>query len=205
MTALTGMRLNMETGRQQALARAVATTQVQISSGKRIDRASDDPAAAARISQLARSTGDVESWSANAALALSLSSEAEVILGQVSERLVQARSLYVSAGSGSMSAPDRAMIVREIRAIATEIEGMSAARNSLDQPVFGASSTVDIPIGDGQMVRSAPDAEAAFKLGAATLSDWLRAAAMPWTLPILLFARCNMASHWRISTRSYRM
>jgi flagellar hook-associated protein 3 FlgL len=177
MTALTGTRLNMETGRQQALARAVATTQLQISSVKRIDRASDDPAAAARISQLARSAGDVASWSENAALALSLSSEAEVILGQVSERLVQAKSLYVSAGSGSMSAPDRAVIAREIRAIATEIEGVSAARNSLDQPVFGASTAVDIPIGDGQMVRPAPDAEAAFKVGAVTLSDWLRTAA----------------------------
>ena len=177
MTALTGMRLNMETGRQQALARAVATTQVQISSGKRIDRASDDPAAAARISQLARSMGDVESWSANAALALSLSSEAEVVLGQVSERLVQAKSLYVSAGSGGMSDADRATIAAEIRAIATEIEGMATARSSLDQPVFGAGTAVDMPIGDGQMVQPAPDAETAFKVGSVALSDWLRSAA----------------------------
>lgn len=177
MTALTGMRLNLETGRQQALARAVATTQVQISSGKRIDRASDDPAAAARISQLARSAGDVGSWSDNAALALSLSSEAEVILGQASDRLIQAKTLYVSAGSGSMSAADRAMIATEIRAIATEIEDMATARNSLGQPVFGASAAVDIPIGDGQMVRPAPDVDTAFKVGAVTLSDWLRTAA----------------------------
>jgi flagellar hook-associated protein 3 FlgL len=177
MTALTGMRLNMETGRQQALARAVATTQVQISSGKRIDRASDDPAAAARISQLARSAGDVGSWSANAALALALTSEAEVILGQVSERLIQAKSLYVSAGNGNLSASDRAMIASEIRGIAAEIDGMALARNSLDQPVFAVGTAVDIPIGDGQMVQPAPDADTAFKVGAVALSDWLRTAA----------------------------
>ncbi|MEY3657394.1 MAG: hypothetical protein RL425_155 [Pseudomonadota bacterium] len=177
MTALSGMRFNLETGRQQALARAVATTQVQISSGKRIDRASDDPATAARISQLTRSAGNVESWSENAALARTLSSEAEAILGQVSERLVQAKSLYVSAGSGSMSAADRAMIATEMRTIATEIEGMAAARNSLDQPAFGAGGAVEIPIGDGQMVRPAPDADTAFKVGAVALSDWLRTAA----------------------------
>ena len=54
MINATGNRMTREIARQSRLAHDIATTQAQVSSGKRLTRASDDPVAAARLRRLTR-------------------------------------------------------------------------------------------------------------------------------------------------------
>ena len=62
MPGLTGTRLSLEVARQLSMGRNVLKTQIQIGTGKRIERASDDPGAAARVAELVRSQSSVVSW-----------------------------------------------------------------------------------------------------------------------------------------------
>ena len=49
-----GNRMTREIARQQKLADQIERTQIQISSGKRLQRMSDDPVSARRIATIAR-------------------------------------------------------------------------------------------------------------------------------------------------------
>ena len=54
MINATGNRMTQEIQRQSRMAQRIADKQVQISTGKRLQRASDNPVATTRISDLAR-------------------------------------------------------------------------------------------------------------------------------------------------------
>ena len=179
MSSLAGFRSTLETSRQSALASAVARTQMQISTGKRLQSASDDPAAAARIGQLARVAADVDSWSANIGLAKSLTSQADTVLAHMSDQMTRVQELYVSAGNPALSASDRQSVALELRAIADDLDVMAATRNSLGQPLFAQlpSQPDQIPVGDGLSVEPAPSAHQLFIHDGVGLSDQIRAAA----------------------------
>ncbi|MEO5734666.1 MAG: flagellar hook-associated protein 3, partial [Rubrivivax sp.] len=89
--------------RQQAL----SLSQEQLTSGKRVLRASDDPAAAASAERAlasgARATSHLRALDASRQ-AMQLSESA---LGSAGEMLQQARELVISAGNGSYKDSDR--------------------------------------------------------------------------------------------------
>ena len=82
MINATGNRMSAEIARQSRLARAVAETQLAISTGKRIARASDEPAAAARVATLQRGQSNEAAWARNFDLGMSLSSQADGVARQ---------------------------------------------------------------------------------------------------------------------------
>ena len=177
MPGLTGTRLSLEVARQLSMGRNVLKTQIQIGTGKRIERASDDPGAAARVAELARSQSSVQSWQSNVTLAQSLASHADSILSQLSDRAVQAQSSYVAAGDSALGADYRSAVANELRSIALEVADMATTRSSLDQPLFAASSAPRIPVGDGLLVAPVPSADEVFQTGGVSLSQQLRDAA----------------------------
>ncbi len=177
MPGLTGTRLSLEISRQLSMARNVLKTQIQIGTGKRIERASDDPGAAARVAQLARAQTNVQSWSSNVTLAQSLASHADSILSQLSDRAVQAQSSYVSAGDSALGADYRAAVAGELRSVALEMAEMATTRNSLDQPLFAVSNAAKIPVADGLQVAPVPAAGEVFQTGGVSLAQQLRDAA----------------------------
>jgi flagellar hook-associated protein 3 FlgL len=185
MPGLTGTRLSLEIGRQTTLAQNVLKTQIQIATGKRIERASDDPGAAARIADLVRSQGNVESWASNVSLGQSLAAHADSILSQLSDRVVQAQSAYISAGDSALGADYRAGVAAELRSFASEIDEMAATKSSLDQPLFASSGNSRIPVGDGLTIAPVPSASEVFQTGGVSLSQQLRdaAAALEMTDP----------------------
>ncbi len=177
MPGLTGTRLSLEIGRQMTLAQNVLKTQIQIATGKRVERASDDPGAAARIAELARAQGNVESWAGNVTLGQSLASHADSILSQLSDRVVQAQSIYVSAGDSALGTDYRAGVAAELRSLASEMDEMAATKSSLDQPLFASGSNPSIPVGDGLTIAPVPAANEVFQTGGVSLSQQLRDAA----------------------------
>ncbi len=110
--------------------RALSETQTQLTSGKRVNRASDDPTAAARAERAL--AVEVRSVASQRAVDASRSAMTlgESALGDAAELLQQAREALVAAGNGSYTDAERrsqALSLREIRkqlfAIANRADG----------------------------------------------------------------------------------
>lgn len=110
-------------------------------------------------------------------LAQSLTSHADSILSQLSDRAVQAQSSYVSAGDSSLGAEYRAAVANELRSIALEMSEMATTRNSLDEPLFASSNAAKLPVADGLQVAPVPSADEVFQTGGVSLAQQLRDAA----------------------------
>lgn len=86
MINATGNRMAFEIARQTRLARSIEQIQIDISTGKRIQRPSDDPAAAARVATIRQSQADDDVWKRNIDLGSSLAAQADGVLKGLNER-----------------------------------------------------------------------------------------------------------------------
>ena len=93
MINATGNRMTREIARQAKLAQDVAQTQIQLSTGKRLQRASDDPVASARVATLRTAQANNVAWDANIRLGQSLTAQADTVLASTSDLLVRAKPL----------------------------------------------------------------------------------------------------------------
>ena len=93
---------------------ALSKTQLQIASGRRILRPSDDPAGAARGLELAQSIGTIESYQKNIDLADSRMRLEESVLTSVGDNLQRIRELTVQGLNASQTAEDRHKIGVEV-------------------------------------------------------------------------------------------
>jgi flagellar hook-associated protein 3 FlgL len=176
MINATGNRMTLEIRRQAALANGLARTQVEISTGKRIQQGSDDPIASARIASIRRAVADDAAWMANLDLGLSLASQADTVVNGIADNMARALELVVSAANDTLSSDDRVTIARELESIAQQIEAFGETRSSQDEPLFLAgphayrfSSTASFaPV---------PDFDAVFGTAGINLSQTIRNAA----------------------------
>ncbi|MDZ3831849.1 MAG: flagellin [Sphingopyxis sp.] len=172
-----GNRMTREISRQQKLASELERTQIQISSGKRLQRMSDDAIAARRIATIGKTQASMDAWSLNNSAAKAQVAQADGVLKSVSTLLGRARELTLSAANGSTNPADRATIAAELSAIADELDGLAATRDSKGEPLFAT--------GDARIMRFdsdvsfAPVASAAdvFVVGGNSISTSLRDAA----------------------------
>ena len=99
----------------------MATSQEQLTSGKRVQRASDDPTAAARSERalvtISRTESDVRALEASRN-ALTLTERA---LADAGDLLQQARELTVSAGNASYSPGERNAVAVQLEGIRTQL------------------------------------------------------------------------------------
>src|SRR5690606_31843953 len=136
MINATGNRMTREIARQSQLADRINDLQIQVSSGKRLQRASDDPVAARRIATIGIAQASGATWAANVASASAQVSQADAALGSISNLLVRARELALSAASDTMNASDRASVAAELAGITDEIDGIAARRDANGEPLF---------------------------------------------------------------------
>ena len=87
-----GNKMTREIARQGKLAEALERTQIQISTGKRLQRMSDDPVAARRIQTIGTTQASMASWAANIKSAEAQTAQADSVLQSVSGLLTRARS-----------------------------------------------------------------------------------------------------------------
>lgn len=178
MINATGNRMTLEIRLQDALAQSIARTQTQVSTGRRIQLASDDPIAAARVSNIRRAQADDATWMANLDLGLSLSSQADTTMRNVADNFVRAKELILSAGNATNSAADRQTIALELSSIAEQIDSFAATRSSLGEPLFHSSAAPTIRFSESAVFAPVLTAAAAFTVGGTSLSQVLRDAAM---------------------------
>jgi flagellar hook-associated protein 3 FlgL len=129
------------TGRQTSL----SNLQENLTSGKKVVRASDDPTGAAQAeraqTRLARVIADqraLESQRNSIAMA-------ESTLGDVSDAINNFRELVVSAGNGSHTAEERKTIAVQLQGLRDQVLALSNRKDTNGLPLFGALGSKDVP------------------------------------------------------------
>jgi flagellar hook-associated protein 3 FlgL len=131
--------------RQQSLTQA----QEQLTSGKRVLKPSDDPAAAAAAERALAA----EKRATTQMRALDASKNAmqltESALGNAGELVQQARELLVSAGNGSYSDAERKSIADAIKGLRKDLLAVANRSDGAGRYLFGGQGTDTPPLVDG--------------------------------------------------------
>lgn len=169
-----GNRMTREIARQTKLADALERTQIQISTGKRLQRMSDDPVAARRIQTIGTTQASMASWATNIKTAQAQSSQADGVLKSTSDLLVRARELTLAASSDTASPADRATIAAELKTIADQIDGLAATRDSNGEPLFATAEARVVRFDADISFAAVPSAADTFVIGGNSLSTSIR-------------------------------
>lgn len=126
----------------------MANMQEQLTSGKRVARASDDPAAAARAERAMaaqmRSTADQRALDASRSAML----QAESALGDAGELLLQTRDLMLSAGNASYTDAERRNIGDAIRGLREQLLAVANRGDGAGSYLFGGQGSARPPFSD---------------------------------------------------------
>jgi len=128
--------------RQQALTEA----QEQLTSGKRVRRASDDPAAAATAERALAAQSRAEAQMRALDASKNAMQLTESALGTAGELMQQARELLVSAGNGSYTDSERATIALAIRGLRDELLSVSNRTDGAGRYLFGGQGADSPPL-----------------------------------------------------------
>ncbi|WP_296510478.1 flagellar hook-associated protein FlgL [Rhodoferax sp.] len=124
---------------------ALSNLQENLTSGKKVVRASDDPTGAAQaeraLTRLARIATDQRALEAQR----NTIANAESTLGDVVDALQQFRELVVSAGNGSHTAAERKTIADQLQGLREQILGYANRKDTNGQPLFGALASAAQP------------------------------------------------------------
>lgn len=122
--------------RLQDLNSSLNQTQEQISTGKRVNRPSDDPVAAARILKLDQELSRIETYQRNAGLAENRLQQEESALAGSVDVIQRIRELTVQAGNGSLSANDRKSISSELKERVGQLANIANTRDASGEYIF---------------------------------------------------------------------
>jgi flagellar hook-associated protein 3 FlgL len=154
MISGTRFRLNLEVSRQARLAQDIAKAQAQIATGKRILTPSDDPTGSAQVAQIATTQADQAVWTRNVQAASVLAANADSALTSLATAIDRAKELMLTAATGTSSADNRSIIAAELRDLSAEITALRSSLDPRGEPLFRATSALEIPVGPN--IRIAP-------------------------------------------------
>lgn len=122
--------------RLQGINSNLVDTQQQISTGKRVNKPSDDPVAAARILKLDQQLRRVETYERNANLADNRLKQEESALSSSVDIIQRVRELTVQAGSSSLSNNDRQSISAELKERLGQLANIANTRDASGEYIF---------------------------------------------------------------------
>ncbi|HEU4618973.1 MAG TPA: flagellar hook-associated protein FlgL [Gammaproteobacteria bacterium] len=123
----------------------LADVQRQLSSGKRITRASDDPSGAVQALELRGRGAAVEQYARNANAAASRLQQEEGALGDIESALQRVRELAVQAANATQTDDSRASIARELRQISDGLLDGANARDANGEYLFAGLRSASAP------------------------------------------------------------
>ncbi|WP_244814906.1 flagellar hook-associated protein FlgL [Caballeronia sp. Lep1P3] len=126
----------------------LASMYQQISSGKRILTASDDPLGAAQAVQLTMRSGALTQYSSNQTTALSSLQQEDSTLGDVSNVLQSIQSKLVQAGDGSLTDADRISVANAIQGYRDQLFGLANTTDSGGNYIFSGLKGGTQPFSD---------------------------------------------------------
>ena len=130
--------------RQQTL----QTQQQQLTSGKRIAQASDDPTGAARAERALASIGRVDANQRALEASRNSMTLAESALGDANELMQQARETMVSAGNASYSDAERQGLANKLQGIRTQLLAIANRPDGAGGYIFSGQGSANPPFLD---------------------------------------------------------
>jgi flagellar hook-associated protein 3 FlgL len=127
---------------------ALARTQNQLSTGKRIVNPSDDPTGAAKLVGLSESLELTGQYQRNSLYARSRLELEDTTLGSVVDNLQRARELAVRGLNDTNGAEERSAIALEVRQILDEVIGLANRKDADGQYMFAGYQVQTIPFSD---------------------------------------------------------
>jgi len=126
----------------------LASQQEKLTSGKNVNRASDDPTGAAQAERdLTRMTRVATDQRALGVQSNSITL-AESALGDATDLMQSLRELVVSAGNGSYKATDRATIAQQMTGLRDQLFAVANRADSNGSPLFGGLGRASVPFTD---------------------------------------------------------
>jgi len=131
--------------RQQELQRS----QEQLTSGKRVSRASDDPTAAARAERALATSARAVADQRGVEASRNAMQQTEGALGDATEAMQQVRELLVAAGNGSYTDAERANLAERIRGQRHQLFSIANRGDGSGGYLFGSQGSAQPPFVDG--------------------------------------------------------
>lgn len=126
-----------------SLRRKTEAMQTQLATGQRLSRASDDPAAAARLAILGRADARAAIDTTNANRATADLTLADQTIATIADQAARVRELATEASTGILSNQQRASIAAELNQLHSGFMALANTRNSTGQALFGGSGSGD--------------------------------------------------------------
>lgn len=123
----------------------LSKTQQQLSSGRRMQTAADDPVASAAALEVNQSQALNAQYSANRGVARDSLTLTESTLSSVSQLIQDARALALQAGNGTYTDKDRAPIAAELRSQLDQLIGLANARDGSGKYAFAGYQVDTVP------------------------------------------------------------
>ncbi len=127
----------------------LTNAQEQLTSGKRVNHASDDPTAAARAERARALIARTDATTRAVDASRNSMTLTESALGDAGELMQQARELVVAAGDASYTAAERADVGKQIAAIRTQLLAVANRSNGEGGYVFSGQGSGAAPFLDG--------------------------------------------------------
>jgi flagellar hook-associated protein 3 FlgL len=148
MLSATRYRAAAEIGRQSQLALEMSKLQESISTEKRLSKASDDPIAAARITEIRQAQADQLVWGSNIVAGSSIAAAADTRIGDIADVLDRAKELVLSGRNDSTSTTDRNAIAISLRSLVEELDTMAQSLDPTGEALFPTDEVLRIPVSD---------------------------------------------------------
>jgi len=132
--------------RRQAELIAIQDT---LSSGRRVNRAADDPLAAGAATALDRALAELDRFALNANVLANRLNLQESALAQAGEALQRTRELVIQAANAPLSSSDRASLARELRQIRASLLALANGTDAAGRHLFGGTQDDRPPFVDG--------------------------------------------------------
>ena len=126
----------------------LARTQMQMTSGKRVNLPSDDPTAAARIERSHTAQLRVASEQRSVDVSRNAMQLAESALGQTGDVLHTAREVLVAAGNGTYSGGERAALAEQLKQVRGQLLSLANQRDADGGFTFGGQGAISPPFLD---------------------------------------------------------
>jgi flagellar hook-associated protein 3 FlgL len=120
-------------------------TQLQISSGKRVQRPSDDPVASTRIMQINQDLEVTSQYQRNIDLVENRLRQEDDLLSGINDIVIRIRELTIQSGDGSQNADDKRFIAAEVKERIDQLAGMMNSRDASGEYIFGGFQGTDRP------------------------------------------------------------
>lgn len=126
----------------------MADAQEQLTSGKRVNRASDDPAAAARAERALASASRAEAQMRATDASRRAMEMTEGALGDADDLLQKARETLVASGNASYTDAERKSLANDIRQVRTQLMAVANRSDGAGGYVFGGQGSAQPPFVD---------------------------------------------------------